>query len=68
MRRGQDCLVTVWKHTNTPLTVQKRVIVWAHLLSKRRTVQRLMLMNKKSRCRTEFDRKQAIVQLVFITC
>ena len=49
-RRGQDCLVTAWKHTSTPLTMDKRVaavIVWAHLLrSKRRTVQRLTLKQK----------------------
>ena len=70
-RRGQDCLVTAWKHTSTPLTMDKRVaamIVRAHLLrSKRRTVQRLTLMKqKRSRRRREFDRRQAIERLVFV--
>ena len=69
-RRGQDCLVTAWKHTSTPLTMDKRVaavIVRAHLLrSKHRTVQRLTLMKqKRNRRRRGFDRRQAIERLVF---
>ena len=41
-RRGQDCLVTAWKHTSTPLTMDihvAAVIVWAHLLKSKRRAE-----------------------------
>ena len=70
-RREHDCLVTIWKNTSTPLTMDKRVaalIVQARLLkSKHRAVKRLTLMKqRRDRRRREFVRRQAIERLMFV--